>query len=98
MIRVSELLRCNVVTEAGERLGRVFDVRVARRPGSSHERADQQWRVVGVVVGRRGLRERLGFTATNTSAPKVARDLIPWEEIIRLESGQLIAREGATPQ
>ena len=96
-MRISELLHCTVVTESGQRLGHVFDVRVVRRAGSSAERADQQWRVVGVVVGRRGLRERLGFVPTATSAPTVRRDLIGWDEIVRLESDRLIAREGATP-
>lgn len=97
-MRVSQLIRSEVVTESGEKLGHVFDVRVARRPGSSHERADQQWRVVGVVVGRRGLRERLGFTPGERSAPTLRHNLVPWEAIVRTEGQWLIARDGTTPQ
>jgi sporulation protein YlmC with PRC-barrel domain len=98
-MRVSRLIRSEVVTESGERLGHVFDVRVARRRGSSHERADQQWRVVGLVVGKRGLRERLGFTPGRRSAPTLRHDLIPWGEIVRIEGpDRLIAREGTRPE
>jgi hypothetical protein len=96
-MRLSEIIRSQVVTESGERLGHVFDVRVARRANSSPDRADQQWRITGVVVGRRGLRERVGFVSGRRSAPTLDRDFIPWDAILRLDGETLVARDGTRP-
>jgi sporulation protein YlmC with PRC-barrel domain len=98
VITVSDLLRREVVTESGEKLGHVFDVRVVRRAGSSTETADQQWRVTGVAIGSRGLRERLGFTPARRAAPTVDHDFVPWDAILRQEGKRLIVKDGTEPQ
>jgi sporulation protein YlmC with PRC-barrel domain len=98
MIRLSEILRSEVVTESGERLGHAFDVRVRRRPGSATDRADQQWRVTGIVVGRRGLRERLGSGGLGEAGPRLSEEIVPWEDVIRIEPGRIVVREGAEAQ
>jgi sporulation protein YlmC with PRC-barrel domain len=98
VIRLSQLLRSAVVTEDGRELGHVFDVRVARRPGSSAERADQQWRIVGLLVGERGLRERLGMKKGRAATPRLEHDLVPWDSVLRLEAGTVTVAEGTEPE
>jgi sporulation protein YlmC with PRC-barrel domain len=96
-MRLSELLRSDVVTESGERLGHAFDVRVARRAGSSPDRADQTWRVQGIVVGRRGLRERLGFGGMGSARARLSHKIVPWDDVVRIGDGEIVVREGAEP-
>jgi len=96
-MRVSELMRSEVITESGDRLGHVFDVRVARRARSARDRADQQWKVVGLIVGKRGLRERFGFTRGRHGAPKLGRDLIFWDAVVRLDGRSVVVRDGTEP-
>jgi sporulation protein YlmC with PRC-barrel domain len=95
--RVAAMLGWEVRTEDGEVLGRVHDLRVQRRQGSSAERADQQWRLTGLVVGPRGLLERIGLTARKQRQPKLAHDLIEWEHVLKLDQGAktILVREGA---
>jgi hypothetical protein len=97
-MRLSEILRSEVVTESGERLGHAFDVRVARRAGSSPERADQTWRVQGIVVGRRGLRERLGFGGIGSARARLSEKIVPWGEVVEVASGRITVREGVEPE
>ena len=54
-MRLTDLLGAELVTESGERLGHVFDVRVKRDPRSSPERADQKWKLDALLYGERGL-------------------------------------------
>jgi sporulation protein YlmC with PRC-barrel domain len=95
---LSEILRSEVVTESGERLGHAFDVRVARRAGSSPERADQTWRVQGIVVGRRGLRERLGFGGIGSARARLSEKIVPWGDVVEVASGRITVREGVEPE
>jgi hypothetical protein len=94
VIRVSQLLRSAVVTEGGQKLGHVFDLRVIRRAGSSAERADQQWRIVGLVVGKRGFRQRFGFTPGRGAAAKLQHGLVSWVAVIDTEDGRVTVRDG----
>jgi sporulation protein YlmC with PRC-barrel domain len=96
-MRLSALIRSRVVTESGDRLGHVFDVRVARRRNSSPDRADQQWRIVGVVLGREGFRERLGWMRGHRHPTTADRHFIPWDQVVRLDDGTLVVREAARP-
>jgi sporulation protein YlmC with PRC-barrel domain len=98
-MRLSELIDARIVTESGKKLGRVFDARVGRRAGGAADRADQQWTLKGLVVGRRGLVERFGFHRGAAKAEPVhARDVIEWEEVVRVEDGQIVVRDRADPQ
>jgi sporulation protein YlmC with PRC-barrel domain len=92
---LSELLRTEVRTESGRKLGHVFDVRVARDPRSSKDRVDQTWRLTGVLVGPRGARERFGISRGRTVVPRHGRDAIAWEDVIRIDGGVLIVSDGA---
>jgi sporulation protein YlmC with PRC-barrel domain len=73
MIRFSEILGKEVVTESGWSLGSVFDVRVdvnGREPT-----------VVGLVVGAPGLRRRLVGESHRHSPRTLSEGVVPWEAV-----------------
>jgi sporulation protein YlmC with PRC-barrel domain len=84
VIRASDLLGCSVRTEAGAKLGRVHDLRV--------ERAEEGWRLVGVLVGRRGMLARLTGGRGQTTR---AGEIVPWESITSLQDGVITVRHHA---
>jgi sporulation protein YlmC with PRC-barrel domain len=90
--RFAEVDGYRVVDEEGKELGTVHDVRVRRRSGSAQDRADQQWRVAGVVVGERGLRERLGVVEARHPSSKLAHDLVPWSEVTEIDGSEKVIR------
>jgi sporulation protein YlmC with PRC-barrel domain len=96
-MRLSDLLKKRVVRENGEKVGHVFDVRVARSPRSMGDRDDQEWRVTGLLVGTRGARERFGITHDGTTGPRHARAAIPWESVVDIEGDRVIVRDDAEP-
>ena len=91
----SELLRCEVRSESGEKLGSVFDVRVARNPRSSTKTDDQRWRIIGLNVGIRGALERFGLSRSNRSARRHEHAVIPWEQVRRLEGSVIVVSDDA---
>jgi sporulation protein YlmC with PRC-barrel domain len=86
VIRASDLIGCVVRTEAGEKLGRVHDLRAhsASSDGGG-------WKLVGLVVGRGGLRARFG--AGGDEAVRTAGNVIPWEAVTRLSEGLVVVRD-----
>jgi hypothetical protein len=82
MIRASDLLGCEIRTESGEPLGHVRELRA--------ERADDHWRLSGLVLGRRGISVRLVGTGTDAT---IAGEVIGWEAVSRLELGSIIVRD-----
>lgn len=92
---LSDLLEAEVVGEDDQRLGRVHDVRVralGRRSPEGH-----QFRVVGLVIGGRGIRERLGLDAGRQGEPIAYRELIDWDHVVAVdgERGRVTVRSGA---
>ena len=92
-MRISDLLEARVETEDGEELGRVHDVRVQilqRRTPDGH-----QMRVLGLVTGGRGVRERLGTDTAATPGPIVERDFVDWEDVVAVdgEAGRVVVRQ-----
>jgi sporulation protein YlmC with PRC-barrel domain len=79
-MRLSELLGRQVVSESGERLGRVHDVR--------GELVDGRLRITGLAAGELGLLERYGVGTHGSGGPgrvKVhGHGVIPWERVIRV--------------
>jgi sporulation protein YlmC with PRC-barrel domain len=75
----TSLLGRVVVTDDGRRLGMCHDLR-AELTGSS-------LRVTGLVVGRRGLLERLGLG-------RRPRAGVPWEAVTRIEGKRIVVRKG----
>jgi sporulation protein YlmC with PRC-barrel domain len=78
--RLGELLGCKVVTESGERVGRVHDLQ--------GELVGGRLRITGLVAGTAGVLERYGVGATAGSgarrAKQHAHDAIPWERVVRV--------------
>jgi sporulation protein YlmC with PRC-barrel domain len=86
MIRASDLIGCAVRTESGEDLGRVHDLRARSIEGG--------WQLEGLVVGRGGMIARM----TGSSADALVRgDLVPWNQITRLEEGLVSVRNTFEP-
>jgi sporulation protein YlmC with PRC-barrel domain len=79
-MRLSELLNRRVVTESGEHLGRIHDVRA--------ELAGGRLRITGLAAGRLGLLERFGVRTPGSDDPgraKVhAHAIIEWERVVRV--------------
>ena len=87
-MRLSELLNRAVVSESGERLGRVHDVR--------GELVGGHLRVIGLVAGKLGILERYGIGTHGSGGPRQAKvhghPIIPWERVVRVGS-QVIVRD-----
>jgi sporulation protein YlmC with PRC-barrel domain len=89
MMRATDLLGAVTVTESGERLGRIRELRV--------ERDRESWRLTGLVISGTGLLERLGALGIKREEPIVGHDAYPWDSVLRLESGTVVIRDGTTP-
>ena len=79
-MRLGELLGREVVTESGERLGRVHDVQGELEEG--------RLRVTALVAGAPGILERLGVGARGKGGARRAKRhdhaAIPWERVVRV--------------
>jgi sporulation protein YlmC with PRC-barrel domain len=87
--RLSVLLDRKVVTESGRSLGRAFDVR-------GESRSDG-FVVIALVVGQRGLLERLGIGNPRRGRRRHKqwdRSTVPWEAVLRLQGGRIVVRDG----
>ena len=87
-MRVSELLGLRVTTESGDGLGHVHDVRAELTPRTC--------KVTGLVVGRVGLLERLGFGAPASGSRVRGHDVVPWAAVIRADRRGVVVRDGTT--
>lgn len=77
---LSELLNREVVSESGQRLGHVHDVR--------GELVEGHLRVIGLVAGEPGILERYGVGTHGSGGPGQAKvhgyPIIPWERVVRV--------------
>jgi sporulation protein YlmC with PRC-barrel domain len=89
----SELMSARVVDRHGHALGRVREVIAARRSGDEEE----PWELVGVLVGRRALLQRAGFSPLLGEEMRKGRmppNLIPWERLGGIDDrGRLVLAE-----
>lgn len=76
---LSDLQRSDVETERGDRLGHLFDVKVAK--GDTGAPPTLQ----ALLVGRGGLARRLGVARTRSRQ-------VPVEEIVSFEEGTVVIR------
>ena len=87
-MRLSELLRRNVVSESGVSHGRVHDLRGELEGG--------RLRVTGLACGSLGFLERYGVGAGGTGGAgqaKVRRHpAIPWERVVRV-GAEIVVRD-----
>jgi sporulation protein YlmC with PRC-barrel domain len=81
-MRLSELLNRKVITESGQQLGRVHDVRGELDGG--------RLRVTGLAAGGLGLLERFGIGTRGSGGPRQAKvhghQVIPWERVVSVGS------------
>jgi sporulation protein YlmC with PRC-barrel domain len=92
-MRLTDLLGAKLVTESGERLGQVFDVRVKRDPRSSSERADQKWRLDGLLYGGEGLVARFGLFAARERVSRGMHEELPWSDVVAIAAGEITVRD-----
>jgi sporulation protein YlmC with PRC-barrel domain len=90
-MRLIDLLGCEVETESGEKLHRVWDVRTEETEGGL--------RLVGLLIGRHGLLERLGLLSWRQMRRHGERirpdvDVVPWDSVLRIDKGVIIVRDG----
>jgi sporulation protein YlmC with PRC-barrel domain len=85
-MRLSELLSREVVSESGQRLGRVHDVR--------GELVDGRLQVTGLVAGKLGILERYGVGTQGSGGPRQAKvhghPVIAWERVVRVGSAVVV--------
>ena len=94
-MRLSDLLGAKVVSDNGEVLGHIHDVRVRRLGHRTPDR--RQFRVTGLVIGSRGLRERIGLDTSRSNAEIVDREFVPWDQITEIDNSQrhiVVSRRG----
>ena len=84
-MRLSDLLGANVVSESGDHLGRVHDVR--------GELTSRSLRITGLVVGGVGLLERLGLGAPGSAVRIRSHDVIPWLDVVRADRRGVVVRD-----
>ena len=84
-MRVSELLRSTARTRGGERLGRIWDLRVERQTKLPDERVNETWRVTGLILGRGAWRERVGLV--RETDPEEAGGFVPWTSVEDVAEG-----------
>jgi sporulation protein YlmC with PRC-barrel domain len=87
MMRLTGFLNVQVITESGDKLGRVHDLRAERSPRTLN--------VTGLVVGKLGLLERLGVGAPESGARIRTRDVIPWSAVVRADRRRVVVRDDA---
>ncbi len=91
-MRLSELLGRDVVSESGQRLGRVREVR--------GELMEGRLRIVGVVAGRLGILERYGIGTHGSGGPSQAKvrgyPIIEWDRVVRVGPQVVVRDEGSS--
>jgi len=92
--RLSELLRSQLVTNSGSELGRIWEVRAERQTKIPDEHVKEDWRPVGLLIGRPGLQERIGMSFEEDPVP--SKSFIPWDAVQDLAPG-LVTVAGPFP-
>ena len=84
MEKITQLLFCEVVSQDGEHLGRVFDIRSYGEP--EHGIVNQERTVRELLYGTRGLLELIGLRTTSLQS-------VAWQSVRRIEDGKIIVDE-----
>jgi hypothetical protein len=92
-MRLTDILGAKLVTESGQDLGHVFDVRVKRDPRGSPQRADQKWRLVALLYGKHGLIARFGLFAARERVSRGRHNELPWKDVVAIRSGEITVRD-----
>lgn len=73
-------------------VGRAVTTQSGRHFGHCHDLRASAGQVEAILVGRRGLLERLGV------APRRRRDAVAWEAVVRIEGERIVVRDGTEVQ
>lgn len=94
-MRLSDLLKLEAVTEAGEALGHVHDVRFRSQTDDP-----LGWTVDSLIVGPSSFAVRLGYSRGVVRGPGVLRAIfqwlarhglrVPWDAVVRLEADRVV--------
>ena len=96
-MRLSELLKMEVIDAAGARAGHIHDVRLMQ-DGPVTSGFDATVRVHGLIIGRGGLAGRLGY-GRGTRGPWMIRALVeghhrplfvPWSRVRAIEGERIV--------
>lgn len=85
MEKITDILFCEVESDDGRRLGRLFDVRCAGEP--EHGLTNEDRPITELVYGGRGLLEMLGFKQTDLKT-------MPWSSVKEIKPGKIIIAKG----
>ena len=92
-MRLSALLNRKVVSESGQQLGRVHDVR--------GELVEGRLQVTGLIAGELGILERYGVGTHGSGGPGQAKvhghTVIPWGRVVRVGSEVVVRDESSIP-
>ena len=91
-ITLAQLRHAEVVDESGRALGRVHDVRMARDSEPAAAGQAPRYRVEGLIVGRSGMRARLGLHRARRPEPLRPSQPLPWEAVLAVNPGCIIVR------
>jgi sporulation protein YlmC with PRC-barrel domain len=80
---LSSILRREVVTEDGRKLGRCYDLR--------GELTATKLRVTGLHVGKKAWLAHLGADSGSASS------VVPWEAVVRIEGDRIVVRDDTSP-
>jgi sporulation protein YlmC with PRC-barrel domain len=89
-MRLSDLLRAEIRTESGERLGRLQDLRA--------ELTSRSLEVNGLCVGGLGFLERLGVGSPESGGRMHTHDVIPWSAVVSASRRRIVVRDGTEPK
>jgi hypothetical protein len=84
MEKVTDILLCEVETEDGRSLGRLFEVRSDGEP--EHGVTNKDRPITELIYGATGLWEVLGLKKANFKS-------IPWKAVKKIELGKIIVDE-----
>ena len=92
-MRLTDLLGAELLTESGERIGHVFDVRVKRDPRSSASSADQKWRLDALLYGEQGAARRFGLLIARQHVSRGTHEELSWSDVVAIAPGAITVRD-----
>jgi hypothetical protein len=95
-VTLAQLLHAQVRDEEGRALGRVHDVRATRDREPAEAGQAPRYRIEGLIVGRSGVRARLGLHRARQPQPLHSTEPLPWDHVISLEPGHIVVRSDRT--
>jgi sporulation protein YlmC with PRC-barrel domain len=82
MRTLSSLVKREVVTERGRKLGTCYDIRA--------ELTQSSLKVTGLCVGRGGWAEHFGLRRQERTH---GREPVPWEAVVRIEGDRIVVHD-----